>query len=147
VSSCFLSLCSRILSQHHFFSAKLKIFRRKDPCRKFFVRTSTILYGQRKCLRQTFSFLFSSSFKSGLIRFYTKLHKKKKKSFVVKHSVKEREREREREERTLFHFAIISSRLIRRVVVSSRRRSDHHSKTFVSILTRKESIINKREKI
>ena len=100
------------------------------------------------CLRQNFSFLFSSSFKSGLIRFYTKLHKKKKKSFVVKHSVKERERERQREERTLFHFAILSSRLIRRVVVSSRRRrSDHHSKTFVSILTRKESISNKREKI
>ena len=38
------------------------------------------LYG-RECLHH-FSFLFSSSFKSGLIRFYTKLHKKKKKSFV-----------------------------------------------------------------
>ena len=58
-----------------------------------------------------------------------------------------RERERQREERTLFHFAILSSRLIRRVVVSSSSCSDHHSKTFVSILTRKESIINKREKI
>ena len=41
-------------------------------------------------------FLFSSSFKSGL-RFYTKLHKKKK-SFVVKHSLKERETEREKKE-------------------------------------------------
>ena len=61
---------------------------------KNFVRTqSTILYGRvSECLRQNFSFLFSSSFKSGL-RFYTKLHKKKK-SFVVKHSLKEREREK-----------------------------------------------------
>ena len=43
---------------------------------------------------RNFSFLFSSSFKSGL-RFYTKLHKKKK-SFV-KHSL-ERERDREKKE-------------------------------------------------
>ena len=55
-----------------------------------------------------------------------------------------RERERQREERTLFHAIII---VHYDVLSFHRRRSDHHSKTFVSILTRKESIINKREKI
>jgi hypothetical protein len=34
VSSCFLSLCSRILSHHHFFSAKLKIFAKRPISEK-----------------------------------------------------------------------------------------------------------------
>jgi len=48
--------------------------------------------------------------------FIQKLHKKKKKSFVVKHSVKERERETERRKNT---FSRDNHRSLLRVVVSS----------------------------
>ena len=79
------------------------------------------------------SFLFSSSsFKSGLIRFYTKLHKKKKKSFVVKqHSLK------------------VSSRLIRRVVVSSSSFGSSFEDHLCSYSnnTKRKHYYNKREKI
>ena len=71
---------------------------------KFFVRTSTILYG-RKCLRQTFSFLFSSSF--GVVSDFIQNFIKRRR--VLLKTQFKRETERQREERTLFHFAIISS--------------------------------------
>ena len=41
VSSCFLSLCSRILSQHHFFFGEVENFSAKRPMSLFFLLLST----------------------------------------------------------------------------------------------------------
>ena len=108
---------------------------------KFFVRTSTILYGRECVFAKIFPFF--SLLLSKVVSDFIQNFIKKRRKVLLKTQFK-RERERQREERTLFHAIII----VHSYVLSfHRRRSDHHSKTFVSILTRKESISNKREKI